>query len=252
VFHPGSQVDIALILEGEQGRGKSTACRILSLGYFTDELADIGSKDAAMQLHGAWIVELPELDAMSRTETSKVKAFLTRRIDRYRAPYGRHVAEHGRQCVFVGTVNHNDWLRDETGGRRFLPVRVGSIDRLSLERDVEQLWAEAVHLQRNGEASFTPSGPLLEQIADHTSERYQGDAWQARIVRYAQTLDSISVADCLTHLGLDTGRWGQSEQTRVAKLLKAAGYVRRRTTNAGVREWRYFKESLGQERPTGT
>src|SRR5262249_44813747 len=144
-FEPGSQVDTALILEGlDQGEGKSTAIRILSMGFFTDELADIGSKDAVMQLHGAWIVELSELDAMGRAETSKVKAFLSRRSDRYRAPYGRHVADHPRQCTFAGTVNHNDYLRDETGGRRFLPIEVGGINKDALRQDVEQLWGEAL------------------------------------------------------------------------------------------------------------
>lgn len=243
-FDPGCQVDTALILEGlEQGEGKSTAIRILSLGFYTDELDDIGSKDASMQLHGAWIVELSELDAMSRAETSKVKAFLTRRSDRYRAPYGRHVAEHPRQCVFAGTVNHNDYLRDETGGRRFLPIEVGVVDKEALRSDVEQLWAEAVVRYRRGEPTYTSNKELAALISAHTSQRYQGDAWHAQVMSLAQNVESISVAECLRHVGLDISRWGQPEQNRVAKILKAAGFRRRQTGTGKTREWRYVRQT---------
>jgi putative DNA primase/helicase len=199
------------------------------------------NKDAAMQLHGAWIVELSELDAMSRAETSKVKAFLTRRSDRYRAPYGRHVAEHPRQCVFAGTVNHNDYLRDESGGRRFLPIQVGKVKKAALSADVEQLWAEAVVRYRAGECTYTTDSRLSALIASHTSERYQGDAWHDIVIMHAQLFESISVADCLTHVGIERGRWSQSDQNRVAKILKSEGFRRRQVAQNGKREWRYFK-----------
>jgi putative DNA primase/helicase len=241
-FDPGSQVDTALILEGlEQGEGKSTAIRILSLGFYTDELDDIGSKDAAMQLHGAWIVELSELDAMGRVETSKVKAFLTRRSDRYRAPYGRHVAEHPRQCTFAGTVNHNDYLRDETGGRRFLPIEVGVVDKDALRRDVEQLWAEAVIRYRRGESTYTTNSALSALICAHTSQRYQGDAWHVHVMNYVQSVESISVAECLTHVGVERARWTQSDANRIAKILKSEGFRRCQVRTGKDREWRYFK-----------
>ncbi len=244
-FVPGSQVDTALILEGAQGLGKSTAARILSLGFFTDELADIGSKDAAMQLHGAWIVELPELDAIGRAEASRIKAFLTRRSDRYRAPYGRHVAEHGRQCVFIGTVNHNDYLTDETGGRRFLPVAVSSIDCDALRRDVEQLWAEAVVTWRNGELSYTSDVRLRELIADHAAERYQGDPWDECLSPFLKVRESTSVAECLTHVGVDRAQWDRRSQVRASKILKSRGYVRVRSRFEGKLAWHYVLPRKG-------
>lgn len=239
-FVPGSQVDTALILEGHQGLGKSTAVRILSLGFFTDELADIGSKDAAMQLHGAWIVELPELDAMGRAETSRVKAFLTRRSDRYRAPYGRHVAEHHRQCTFVGTVNHNDYLKDETGGRRFLPVETTAIDLVALRADVEQLWAEAVTRHQGGERTYTAESALAASIAEHTSERYQGDVWHDVVKVYAELFGITTVAECLNHVGVEQSRRTQSDANRVAKILKSIGFVRRQVRNGLKRDWKYM------------
>jgi predicted P-loop ATPase len=88
IFRPGSKADCCLILEGTQGIRKSTALRTLAGEYFTDELADLGSKDAAMQTRGAWIIELSELDSLSHSEVSRIKAFMSRTTDRFRLPYG--------------------------------------------------------------------------------------------------------------------------------------------------------------------
>ena len=113
-----------------------------------DELADLGSKDAAMQTRGVWGIEVSELDAMNRGEVSRIKAFITRTTDRFRPPYGSRIIESPRSCVFWGTTNADGYLKDETGGRRFWPVKIGKIN-VDLLRDMrDQLWAEAVvHVQ---------------------------------------------------------------------------------------------------------
>ena len=116
------KADCCLILEGTQGIRKSTALRTVAGEYFTDELADLGSKDAAMQTRGVWIIELSELDNLSHAEVARIKAFMSRTTDRFRPPYGMRLMESPRQCVFAGTVNHCSYLRDDTGGRRFWPV----------------------------------------------------------------------------------------------------------------------------------
>lgn len=240
-FNPGCKVDGVLILEGVQGRGKSTALRILSLGYFADELADIGGKDAAMQLQGAWIHEFAELDAIGKAEASRVKSFITRSTDRFRPPWGRHVVELPRQCVFAGTVNHDDYLKDETGGRRFLPVRISQLNLPALTRDVEQLWAEAVIRYRNGERTYITDDALNALLRDHTNERYQADAWHVVVEEYAQVRESVSVQECLEHVGVKRDRWTQADANRIARCLKALGYARRRVRVQKRLEWRYFR-----------
>jgi len=247
-FEPGIKVDAALILEGSQGAGKSTALKVLALGYFSDELADIGGKDAAMQLQGAWIHELAELDAVNRAEATRVKSFLTRSVDRFRPPWGRHVVEVPRQCVFAGSTNHDAWLRDETGGRRFLPVCVGAIDLEALRRDVEQLWAEVVVRFLAGERTYIVDAEILAKLREHTAERFQADAWERMVGQFAQVRESVSVAECLVHIGIEPGRWSQSDQNRVSKILVSLGFSRRQVRIGSAREKRYFPVTVMTDR----
>jgi putative DNA primase/helicase len=159
VFQPGCKNDTCLVLEGRQGSLKSTTLKILADPWFTDEIADLGTKDAALQVRGVWIIELAELDAMGRPEASRIKAFMSRSVDRYRPPYGRHLIEVPRESVFAGTVNHDTYLKDETGGRRFWPVRCEKISIDELRRDGDQLWAEAVARFRASENWWIDSAP---------------------------------------------------------------------------------------------
>jgi predicted P-loop ATPase len=150
VNNPGCQVDHVLALEAPQGAGKTQTSKILGGPWTTDGLPDLHSKDAAIHLGGVWFVELAELAAMRRSEIEAVKAFLTRRDDRYRPPYARRSVDVPRQCVFVATTNEASYLRDPTGNRRFWPVRCGRINLDALARDRDQLWAEARHLYQQG------------------------------------------------------------------------------------------------------
>jgi predicted P-loop ATPase len=129
IYKPGCKADHMLIAEGPQGLFKSTAFQVLGEPWFTDNIEELGTKDSQLATLGRWIIELAELDALTRAELSRVKAFLSRSIDRFRPPYGRRLIESPRQCVFVGTVNHGEYLRDETGGRRFWPVELRRRDR---------------------------------------------------------------------------------------------------------------------------
>ena len=131
--------------------------------WFTDDIADLGSKDAAMQLQGTWLVEIAELDAMARNDQSKIKAFISRKTDRFRPPYGSRVIEVPRACVFWGTTNSTGYLKDETGARRYWPIKTGKLDIEGLRRDRDQLWAEADHLHSQGVAWWIVNPNVLRQ-----------------------------------------------------------------------------------------
>ena len=125
IFEPGCKFDYVLVLAGPQGRGKSTLVAKMSNGWYTDSLAGIGTKEAYENIQGYWLVELGELAAMRKIEIETIKNFISKQVDSYRAAYGRRVEDHPRQCIFIGTTNSTAFLRDDTGNRRFWPVRLG-------------------------------------------------------------------------------------------------------------------------------
>jgi predicted P-loop ATPase len=162
IYQPGCKVDHVLILKGPQGGLKSTVFATLGGEFFSDDIADLGSKDASLGATGAWIIELAELAAMARPEIEKIKSFISRSKDRFRPPYGKHNIEVPRQCIFGGSVNTDHFLRDDTGNRRFWPIECGEIDIEGLRRDRDQFWAEAVVRFRKGEKWWLETGGTAE------------------------------------------------------------------------------------------
>ncbi|MDP9113141.1 MAG: virulence-associated E family protein [Acidobacteriota bacterium] len=243
VFKPGCKNDTCLILEGQQGTLKSTALRTLAEPWFADEIADLGSKDAALQTRGVWLIELSELDAMGRIEVARVKAFMSRQTDRFRPPFGRRPIEAPRECVFAGTSNHGNYLKDETGGRRFWPVLCSRIDIADLRRDRDQLWAEAVHRYRAGENWWLDDKALVAAAADEQQQRYEGDPWDEKISRWSEGRESVSITDILEFaIEIPKSMWSQPYQNRVARSLISNGWrrhQRRREDDRKKREWVY-------------
>ena len=186
----GVKYDYMPILAGPQGIGKSTLLATLGKGWFSDSLTTFEGKEAAEMLQGTWINEIGELNAMSKNETAAVKQFLSKRSDIYRAAYGRRTEEHPRRCVFFGTSNDAEFLRDYTGNRRFWPVDVGENEpKLSVFEDlpgnVDQIWAEAVMYWRAGEQLYL-TGEAERLALEAQEEHRESSGWEGLIMDYLE------------------------------------------------------------------
>lgn len=182
-YKPGCKADHVLILEGDQGRGKSTALSTLmpDASWFADTPIDIGNKDAYVSLRGKWIMELAELSSLRKADLDRAKAFFSSPKDTYRPPYGRVPQDFPRQCVFAGTVNLEQYLSDETGNRRFWPVKVGAIQLEELAMDRDQIWAEAVSIYKDWVSRGAPLADCLWWPA-YDEKKLFSEAQDSRVV----------------------------------------------------------------------
>ncbi|MBB05618.1 MAG: virulence-associated E family protein [Pseudooceanicola sp.] len=231
-FKPGCKADHMLVLEGRQGRRKSTALAALTgPDWFSDALPQMGTKDASSYLRGKWIVEVGELEAM-RKEVDTIKAFITRQVETFRPAYGREEVSEPRRCVFAGTTNKDDWQRDETGGRRFWPVKVGEIDVPGIERDRDQLWAEAVALYRSGERWWL-EGEVAEQAQAEAAERRPDDPWRSAIASEVLGKSEVTTKQVLSLMGIMPHDMTPALSKRVAQELLHLGWERDGLMGAG-------------------
>src|SRR5262249_5923790 len=211
-----------LVLEGPQGILKSTACRILGGEWFSDHLPDITQgKDASQHLRGKWLIEVSEMHAMGRAEATQLKSFITRQVERFRPSYGRLEVIEPRQCVFIGTTNRDAYLRDETGGRRFWPAKAGNIDVTALERDRDQLFADAVERFNKREQGWPTKRFEQEHIMPEQAARYEADTWEGNIREYIAPRERVLIGDIARDaLFLETPRIGTADQRRIAAALE--------------------------------
>jgi len=160
IFNPGEKFDYMLVLVGKQGVGKSHILSLLGQNWYSDSFNTVQGKEAYEQLQDAWIIEMAELTAAKKAETEAVKHFISKREDIYRVAYGKRVTKFPRQCIFFGTTNEMDFLKDKTGNRRFWPVMVEKnrikkdLWRDDIKAEIHQIWAEAFHLWKEGEGLF--------------------------------------------------------------------------------------------------
>lgn len=171
VFVPGTKFDTALILVGEQGTYKSTFLSKLGRSWFSDTFTTVQGKEAFEQLQGAWIIEMAELSGLKKAEVEAIKHYLSKSEDQFRAAYARTPEVYKRQCVFFGTTNNKDFLRDTTGNRRFMPVDLcqenatKSVVKDLTDYEIDQIWAEAYCKYKDGEKLFlSPEEDCLARI----------------------------------------------------------------------------------------
>ncbi len=176
IFRPGIKYDQCLILTGPEGAGKSTLLNIMGGPWFNDSVTTTEGKEGMDQLRRSWIIELGELSSIKRSDVESVKAYLSKRVDIYRAAYDRRAAEHPRQCVFCGTTNETHFLKGDTGNRRFWVIAVDPSLRkhgdwkAAITRDRDQLWAEAVAVWKQGERLYLEDEALEAQARQMQAE----------------------------------------------------------------------------------
>lgn len=245
VLLPGCKFDSMLVLEGLQNLGKSRACAALAgSDWFSDSLEhDLGKRDAAIGLNGKWIIELGELDSLIRSEVETVKAFLSRSTDRFRPLYGKSFIDRPRQGVLIGTTNQHDYLRDSTGNRRFWPARCEKAEHAWIAEVREQLWAEAIGREAEGEALWLDESTVRNRANSHQSERLAEDVWANRIRDWITQGSRTEVrADlALVALGVTVEKQTRAAEMRVTSVLRADGWAphvyRPRPGAKTIRSW---------------
>lgn len=247
---PGCKVDTVLVLVGDQGTRKSTFFDVLGGEWFTDAPVNVGDTDGMMIMREKWIVEWAELDAMRRArDQESIKAFITARIDFFRAPYLRKPSEAPRHCVIVGTTNNRQFLHDPSGNRRFWPIEVRQrIDIAWLRANREQLWAEARALHAAGEQWWLDDDEEVELRAVHVEHEVQ-DPWTDLVRDWLdqhRVLGEVTVAHLLLEaLKHDMDQVNPAIAVRVGRVMATLGWGRARRRRDGAREWVYVRPEDG-------
>jgi putative DNA primase/helicase len=241
VLSPGCKVDTMPVFEGSQGAGKSTALAILGGEFFGEMHEDFGSKDFVLSLKGRWLIEVAEMHAFGKTDVDRLKGIMSTRIDRIRRPYGRTTEEHPRQSVFAGTTNRDDWQQDDTGARRFWPVRCGTLNHDWLLDNREQLFAEAVARFRSGDDWWKVPAAQAAAAAD---ERRPGDPWEEVIAAHVEDHRTCSIRELLAHpLKIETADQDMKAERRVGSILRRLGWENY-TDHSGERPARRWRLKL--------
>jgi predicted P-loop ATPase len=242
IYEPGCQAKSMLVLEGPQDIGKSKTIRALASDqWFGDSLPPIHSKDVSTYMVGLWLIEMPEMAAMRKSDVADMKAFVSRQVERFRPPYGKREVERPRESILFGTENNCQFLRDSTGGVRFWPVTVTKADVEGVIAARDQLWAEAVVRYRRGETHWLDDATLAAAAREEQEARLVTDPWHEMIETWLSDKDRTTPLLVATKcLGIEPGRVDQRVDERVRSVLVTLGWIKRTARIDGVPNARAF------------
>lgn len=247
VFNPGCKFDQVLILEGQQGLGKSSALGIIGGEWFMDTPIPLGDKEGLEMIQGVWIVEMAELDSFNKAESTTAKSFFSRSKDRFRLPYGHRTVMFSRSCIFAGTTNQSEYFSDKTGNRRYWPVMCRTYDRAALVAVRDQLLAEAVHRFKAGER-YWPNREEEDLFRGEQDRREKIDPWLDKISKWLGEITKpwVTVSEILSEcLKIDYGRMdAHTMATRVGHALNKIGWARKEDRTEAKYGVRYFYEKV--------
>jgi len=243
VLQPGVQCDMVVIFVGAQGLGKTRGCEALCPfpgGYVTLDLS-VRDADLARRMQGKCLGEFADLRGLHTRDINAIKSFVSEREDTWTPKYQEKAISSPRRCVFVGTANHDDFLDDETGERRWLPVRVTRVEREALTQDRAQLWAE-------GAALFLSEGVAwaqAERLAQFEHSEFKAsDVWltdAAQLIRVAPIGQHWSTRDMAVALGLDIRTLSRAQEMRIAHVLSNLCLTKTRPQKNGLRQYIWTK-----------
>lgn len=256
VMEPGCKFDYCPVLEGPGGLGKSTLVEALAgTAWFSDTHFDVArGKEGQEQIQGLWLYEIAELANFGKAEISLIKAFITAKVDRYRAAYARVVEAYPRQAVLVGTTNESTYLRDRTGNRRFWPVPVRQQIRIEWVRRVrDQLFAEAYVLFQQG-AAYTPAWDVEKRLFEPMQEsRLVETAVLSELLAVLtrepvasgigavvnELTDFVTISQLTQALGVDAAKSNAALEAQIRGWMAHEGWQRVKRQVKGARAWGY-------------
>lgn len=246
IMQPGCKFDSILVLEGPQSLGKSRSIPALfGAEYTADDMPDLRRPDAPMALSGVWCMEISELGALVRAENEIVKAFLSRPVDKFRAPYARTFQIVPRQSVMIGTTNEKDYLRDTTGNRRYWPCLCTRVDIDWITENREQLFAEAYALYQAGTATWLDND-ATDTLKELNEERMPEDPWESTVLQYLDGLGRtalyVRVPTIMEEvLMIPAERRNRGTEMRIGNILRRAGWSRKLTYIGAIRIRAWFR-----------
>jgi hypothetical protein len=257
--HPGCKFDQIIVLESDEGFGKSSAIETLAGGrdFFSDQqVLGLDEKTQQEAAVGVWLFELADLKGLRRSEVEHVKAFCSRTVDRARPAYGRFRVDKPRRCIYWASTNEDDYLKSDTGNRRFWPVRVGEVDLVGLAHAREQLWAEAALAEAQGE-SIILDRKLWSVARAEQDDRLEREPWAELIERFVakEKLHDVTIPQVLVDnqfVQLRPEALDQRAMNRAARALKVLGFTKYRKREGKGLVWRYRRASAQQGEMTHT